>query len=344
MQTEIQKKTFLLDGSGHLNNPGWARKPFWEYDRKAIAAPWYRIKEWDYYYLLSSELQVGLAITISDLGYAGLCAICWIDLKAAKTYQAEVLIPLPKGKLGLDADSYSSKVSVNQQDLIIDYQVNHGVRELVFSAPNLDVENSKGLTGKMVLSSPSEDDSLNIATSWKNKPTAFYYNRKINTMSVVGWVDVGDQKYEFTHDNCQAGLDWGRGNWTYKNRWFWASANCHVNEKPFGMNLGYGFSDRSMASENVVFYEGVAHKLDEITFQFNERDYLEPWMAESSDGRLKFTFTPIVDRHSETNLLVIRSKQHQVFGRFDGVVTLDGGELLKFDNMLGFAEDVFNCF
>lgn len=344
MQTEIRAAIPLLDQNGHLIKPGWARQPFWQYDRSTVSAPWFRIKEWDYYYVLSETLQVGVAVTISDLGYAGLCAICWIDLKTAKTYQAEVLIPFPRGKLGLDSDSVSSKVLIDKQEFMIDYQVKNGVRQLLFSAPNLEIGNAQGLIGKLDIRSVETEDSINIATSWKNKPKSFYYNRKINCMQAEGWVRVGDQNHEFTSENCQAGLDWGRGNWTYKNRWFWASANGRVDGKPLGMNLGYGFSDRSMASENIIFYEGVAHKLEGITFQFDESDFMAPWEAQSSDGRLQFTFTPIVDRFSESNLVIIRTRQHQVFGRFDGSVVLDSGETIRFENMLGFAEDVFNCF
>ncbi|MCF7826998.1 MAG: DUF2804 domain-containing protein, partial [Candidatus Marinimicrobia bacterium] len=51
---------------------------------------------------------------------------------------------------------------------------------------------------------------------------------------------------------------------------------------------------------------------------------------------------PILDRYSNTNMLVIQSWQHQVFGRFTGQVTLDDGTVLAIDNLLGFAEKVKN--
>ncbi|MFW9926642.1 MAG: DUF2804 domain-containing protein [Candidatus Thorarchaeota archaeon] len=53
-------------------------------------------------------------------------------------------------------------------------------------------------------------------------------------------------------------------------------------------------------------------------------------------------FEPIVDRYGKTNLLLIKSEQHQVFGRFSGKVVLDNDTELKVDRFLGFAEDAYN--
>lgn len=49
-----------------------------------------------------------------------------------------------------------------------------------------------------------------------------------------------------------AGL--GKGVWTYDNTWYWGTGSgWHDGGDPFGFNLGYGFSDHSSASENMVF-------------------------------------------------------------------------------------------
>ena len=64
-QHEVTQIQPLLDGKGHVNEPGWARSLVWQYDRKKIKAPTHRIKEW-YYYLITNE-HFGAAFTISDL-------------------------------------------------------------------------------------------------------------------------------------------------------------------------------------------------------------------------------------------------------------------------------------
>lgn len=343
MQNEIRHTKSLLDDQGILIESGWARQPYWQYERRAIHAPWHRIKEWGYYYALSDDLQKGIAITISDLSYAAFIAVCWLDFKQGRFDQEEVIIPLSRARLGLDEDSESSHVAYQSKKLTLEYQVKDGVRTLLVDAPSLNHGQGSGLKAQLTFKD-SQHDSINIASRWAEQPKAFYYNRKINCMVVEGQVTAGGEVYELTCDNAMGGLDWGRGVWTYRNRWYWASANGLVNHRPFGLNLGYGFSDRSHASENVIFYDGCAHKLEDIEFPFNVENYHEAWHAESTDGRLILDFTPILDRNSRSNLLFIRSEQHQVFGHFSGRCQLDDGHWLEFDRILGFAEDVYNRF
>jgi hypothetical protein len=161
-------------------------------------------------------------------------------------------------------------------------------------------------------------------------------------MPAEGTIKIGETDYKFSPETSFGGLDWGRGNWTYKNRWYWGSASGLLNGEPFGWNIGYGFSDRSSASENMIFYKRRAHKLDEVTFHMDVNDYMKPWKFTSNDGRFEMDFEPIVDRYGKFNLLLIKSEQHQVFGWFSGKVVLDDGTELKVDRFLGFAEDVYN--
>ena len=137
-------------------------------------------------------------------------------------------------------------------------------------------------------------------------------------------------------------LDWGRGVWTYDNVWYWGSGNSIVNGKPFGFNIGYGFGNTTAASENIIFYDGVGHKLDDITCHIQGEDYLKPWKITSSDKRFEMEFIPILDRSSETDLKIIGSWQHQVFGHMSGTAVLDDGTKLEIKDLLCFIEYVHN--
>ncbi len=57
------------------------------------------------------------------------------------------------------------------------------------------------------------------------------------------------------------------------------------------------------------------------------------------DGRLDLTFTPFVERVARTNLFVITSEVHQMFGHYAGHVQADDGEMIQLDGMGGFAEE-----
>jgi len=62
MQIEITENIPLLDENGHITKEGWAKKPYWSYDRNKIKAGKHRIKEWDYYAILSQKVVLGLLL------------------------------------------------------------------------------------------------------------------------------------------------------------------------------------------------------------------------------------------------------------------------------------------
>ncbi|MBU2513151.1 DUF2804 domain-containing protein [bacterium] len=342
-QNRITDPCDLLDKNGQLINPGYATNPYWRYDRKQIKAGWHRIKEWDYYSVIAPERGYGITFTIADLGYIGLAAICWLDFQKKTSCQVDALSILPRGRIGLPSTSDAGRSTFKSGKLNLSIEVSNGKRLLSFNADKyVDEKGDKGLSGKILLSQDQDMDSMVIATSWEENREAFYYNRKINCMPAEGSVTIGDTKYDFTPGTSFGGLDWGRGNWTYKNRWYWGSASGLLEGDSFGWNIGYGFSDRSVATENMVFFKGKAHKLDEVIFHMNTDDYIQPWKITSNDGRFEMDFVPLLDRQSSLDVKLIKSVQHQVFGHFTGSVILDDGTVLKVKDFLGFAEDVLN--
>jgi hypothetical protein len=50
-------------------------------------------------------------------------------------------------------------------------------------------------------------------------------------------------------------------------------------------------------------------------------------------------FTPFLERVAKTNLAVITSEVHQMFGRYAGKVIADSGERIEIDGLIGFAEE-----
>ena len=165
-------------------------------------------------------------------------------------------------------------------------------------------------------------------------------------MPAKGLVKFDGKEYLFDDKTSFAVLDWGRGVWTYSNTWYWGSLSGLVDSQPFGFNIGYGFGDTSCASENMLFYKRKAHKLSQVTFNIpmkdGKEDYMKPWTFTSDDGRFEMDFVPIIDRASCTDVKIICSDQHQVFGLFTGTAILDNGEKINIKDMLGFAEKVRN--
>ncbi len=329
----------LLDARGRLAKAGWARNEARRYSRAAIAASPLRIKEWDYYCVLAGDH--GLAAVVADNGYMGLLSVVWFDFRAPSFTTESVITPFPMGRMRMPQSADAGDIVQEHPRLKLAFRHTPGGRRLTLDCPGFG--KGQGLSGELRLAQPPMD-RMTIATPWRGAPKAFYYNQKINCMAAEGMVTVGGKAHAFTPDRAFAVLDWGRGVWTYRNTWYWGSASGLADGVPFGFNIGYGFGDTSAASENMVFHDGVAHKLDQVTFHLPAGGYDSgPWRFTSNDGRLEMTFEPILDRADLTDLKILRSDTHQVFGHFKGVAVLDDGRKVAFDRLLGFAEKVQNA-
>ena len=161
-------------------------------------------------------------------------------------------------------------------------------------------------------------------------------------MSASGYIKYNGKTYKFDPKTDFGTLDWGRGVWTYDNTWYWGSGNGDIDGNSFGFNIGYGFGNTSAATENVIFYNGVAHKLDDIEFHIPEDSYMKPWKFTSSDGRFEMDFVPVIDRAACLDYKAIVSDQHQVFGKMSGKAVLDDGKVIDVKDLMCFAEKVHN--
>lgn len=334
---EVTKKQPLLNAQGSIAEPGWAKSLIWDYGRDQIKAPKYRIKEWDYYLVLNEDFAG--AFTISDLGYLGMISVSLLNFKEGWEHTETVLTAFPMGKFKLSPTSAKGNAVYKDKRLFLEYIVGNGERKIRCDFQNF--YEGKPFSADITMKQP-EMDTMVIATPWKEDKKAFYYNQKINCMPASGTMTYDGKVYTFNEATDFGTLDWGRGVWTYDNTWYWGSGNCVIDGKPFGFNIGYGFGDTSAASENMLFYDGKAHKLDDVTFHIPEDSYVKPWKFTSSDGRFEMDFEPVMDRASKTDVKVIVSDQHQVFGRMTGKAILDDGTVLEIKNMMCFAEDVHN--
>ena len=340
-QHEILRSAPLLNASGDLAEPGWARSLLPVYRRSDIRVSPMRIKEWDYY--LITDGHVGLALTIADNGYMGLDSVSFLDFDEGWEQTKSPMRLFPMGKTGLPESSADGASEIARGGYAMAFYHEDGARRLSFHMDRfLDGDAIEGI----VTLSGAPEESMVIATPF-DKPGHFYYNQKINCMRAEGWITLGKRRIELTPDRFFGVLDWGRGVWTYHNTWYWGSASGELDGVPFGWNIGYGFGNTAAASENVLFYDGRIHKLGTVEFHIPKDEkgrnaYLNVWNFSSDDNRFYMDFTPVLDRSALTSAIIIKSDQHQVFGRFTGRVTLDDGTVLPVRDFFGFAEKVEN--
>ena len=353
-QVEYTRKLDNLYRNGSVTSEGWARHAIWTYKRDYITSSSLFIKEWDYYITYIEKHNIWFAITISDLGYSSLIALSVLDCNVNKYSQIDDISLFSLGSLNLPNNSlidYEMNFNGDKMKIIIGCK--NRKRTIRVESENFVLPNGeKGLNISLEMEQRPSIESINIQTTWAHNRKLFYLNEKVNGMkpydgfyqianSIKGDINLKNSENIFTT------LDWGRGVWAYSGTWYWSSATGIINGSKLGFNLGYGFTDRSPATENCIFYNDKINKLNKVEFIIpnDEKDLCEkdkPWIIKSDNDRINLKFYPQVNRQSKFNYLIIKSEQNQVFGVFEGEVVLDHGQKIKIKNLHGFAEKVSN--
>ncbi|MGI6105331.1 MAG: DUF2804 domain-containing protein [Raoultibacter sp.] len=357
-QNRITEKGPLHASDGSLANPGYATSLLLDYKRSAVAASKWRLKEWDYY--LINDEEYALCLTLGDLGYAGLISASIVDFVKNEFQTTSTIVPLPLGGFKMPESSEQGISEFENSRVHFRFEVKDGIRKI--RARFNRFKGNEDLVVDAVLDEEPQD-SMVIATPWKEDPKAFYYNQKILGMRAQGSFRLGMLLHGFRPHDSFALLDWGRGVWTYDNLWFWAAAHGWQDEKGkrsepcrFALNLGYGFGDTSAATENMAFVDGKMYKFGIVDFGIPKLDLdatekgkgvagiydlMKPWSVKDQESKVDLVFTPQVDRFDYINMGVIVSDQHQVFGTFSGKVMLDDEEFIV-SELNGSAEVVHN--
>ena len=340
MQHKITSPSNLLDKHGELVQKGYATYPILTYNRENVARKG-RLKEWDYY--LVYDDHCGIALAIGKALSLALISASFFDFRAATETTRTVIAFAPGKKLNMPVSSETGDIIFQNRQVSLSVRHIGDTRKIEFTFYNL--------TGKADLAAEitlgrEPKDSMVIATPFYLSDKQFYYNQKILGMPAVGTVSIGGEKIPLGGHGCFGLLDWGRGVWPHKVTWYWSAAQGQIDDTVFGFNLGYGFGDTSAATENMLFYNGSASKLTDVTFHIPKKlfgyNYTKPWRITSSDRRLEMTFNPVLDRSVFLYAVLLSTNQHQVFGRFSGKAVLGNGKVVEIKDFFGFAERVKN--
>lgn len=343
-EREITESLDLLDQKGRITEEGWARGALWKYDRKKIRHGAFKTKEWDYYQITDPKEGYAVCFTISDLGYLALFSLSYIDFNKKAFSQINRMKPFSRHKTGLaPSPDEDDGVTYYDEMLTITFVKKGEKRQIIANAPSLVLpDKRRGIKADIVLHQKKDHESINIATSWKEDRTCFYYNEKLAALPVTGKIYREDDITDIESHGALGLLDWGRGKWLRSSTWYWSSISSFDGAIPWSINLGYGFTDRSPASENGIVYGQKIHKLGKVSFAIPENFEKDAWIMEDEKGRLKMEMRPLLNRSDHTDIKIIKSFQDQVFGLFSGHFILDDGKMVSFSSVYGFAEIVRN--
>jgi hypothetical protein len=337
-EQELQTPSALLDRYGKLMQVGWSRQPLLDCNLEKLRfysfgpLQRFRVKRWDYYGI--STPKGYFSATLAHLGYAGQAFVYCVDFATQETHEETLTIPLGRG-INLPRNSTEGDSAFDNGDVRLSFQVDPEARRLAVNWPGFG---GGSLEAAVSLQLPATHESMNVIIPIGHK--RFYYNRKVNCLPVVGWIERDGERETLRPEECLGNMDWGRGVWEYRSFWVWASASGFLpGGRTVGLNMGYGFGDTSAATENALILDGRVHKLGQIDFSYEPQDFMRPWRMITTDGRLNLEFTPFLERTAKTNLLLIFSEVHQMFGQYSGTVKADDGEMIQLDGLVGFAEE-----
>lgn len=341
MQKQVTEIGPLLNDTGKINQAGWSPQPLLDcnLEQAAFYGPLlrplqrFRIKRWDYYALF---FPGGFfSATIADLGFAGNIFVYFLDFTAKTIHEESLAIPFARG-ISLPRNSDQGQANYHGRGVELIFRSQPERHEVSVDWPAF--HNRRGLKAEIHFQCPSAQESMNIVIPIHGN--RFYFNRKINCLPADGWIRYGSKTIEVLAGEGIGSLDWGRGVWPYQSFWNWASASGYLPDgSTLGLNLGKGFGDLSAATENCLVHEGRVHKLDQVSFEYNAKNFMQPWHFRDNQGRLELEFTPFLERVARTNLGLVFSEVHQMFGRYTGRLQTDAGQDLQINDLVGFAEE-----
>ena len=339
MQTKLTQPGKLLDPKGSLSQVGWSPQPILDCnleDARFYGMRFFqrfRIKRWDYYAIFTPHIF--FSATIADLGYAGNIFVYILDYATNELHEEGLVIPLSQG-IQLPRNSDQGASVFQDKRLRLHFEVVPAGRHIQVSWPAF--HGGRGISADILLHQAMDHESMSIVIPIKER--RFYYNRKMNCLPAEGSLQYGDQHENLSPESCLGSLDWGRGVWEYKSFWNWASASGFLPDgRSIGLNLGCGFGDLTAATENCLVLNGKVHKLAQVKFAYISPDFIRPWKFTDTEYRLALDFVPFKERVAKTNLWIIDSEVHQMFGKYSGTVVADDGVVVNIHDLVGFAEE-----
>ena len=329
-EVELTSPIDLCLPNGRLNPAavGWSRTPL---HRCNLNGRWPRKKRWNYW-AITTDTHL-FSVTVTNLDYAGLVFVYFADFAARQLAEVTQILPFGVGcdlpeQVAADVVYSSKKTQVAMK------QTGRGVDLSVALA---DFE-GRPLTAQFTITLPPTHETLNVVVPWDER--TFQFTSKQNTLPAEGSVTLGGEETHFTGPQSFACLDYGRGIWPRDCRWNWGSASGRENGRTVGLNLGGQWTDGTGSTENGVCVDGRLHKISEtLTWQYDKTAFMRPWRITAPSGVLDLTFTPFMERVAASNLWLVRSEVHQMFGHYSGHITTTAGETIPVQQLVGWAED-----
>lgn len=288
-----------------------------------------RKKRWNYWAITSDRYL--FSATIAHLDYMALSFVYFLEFETGRFIEKSVGVPF--GRVAMPETVHANtrfkhkRMRVSLEDDGAEARIRAKARSFGGSP----------LLADIAVTQPAGHETLNVVIPWSDN--RFQFTSKQNALPAHGTVQIGDDVFEFPQGSF-AVLDYGRGVWKFSTFWNWGAASGVQDGRTIGLNLGGGWTDGTGMTENGFTVDGRLHKVHEdLDFQYNTRNLMEPWRVRTIGAqRVDLSFTPFFERIAKTDLRLLKSEVHQVFGHYDGTLFNDSGEEIAIKSLPGWVE------
>ena len=250
------------------------------------------------------------SVTISNLDYAAVVFVYFLDFVTKAFHEQTVLAPLGAGVFMPETVTGALEFRSSRLDVLM----NDDGRQVLLRVNSRDF-GGRTLAAEFTVHRPDGYESINVVIPWADD--TFQFTSKQPALPAAGSVQLGDERIDFEGFAC---LDYGRGIWPFSSTWNWASGSGVQNGRTIGLNLGGRWTDGTGMTENGLVVDGVATKIgDDLLFEYDSSDFMRPWRIRTAGSdAVDLEFVPFFERVAKTNALIVRSEVHQMIGRFHG--------------------------
>lgn len=329
-ENEIVQPTLLCDKKGNLNPAaiGYATKPLIDSN---LSNHFMRKKKWNDWCIYGEDLL--FSATIRHLDYVAICSVYIFQYETQYFFEKTITIPLGH-KIKMSTRVLDTVILTNSEMSI---HMNYHPHETHLSIVVTDFD-GETLHAQLIIQHPKNDDTLNVVVPW-NRQT-FHFTAKHHTLPTKGFIKMGDKRFLFHEEESFAILHVGRGVWPREATWNLATASQFVRHQRIGLNFGGTWTDGTGMTENAIFVNGHMTKIHEdVLFNYDTTHYMKPWTVSTKfTDQVQLTFSPFFERVASTNIKLIKSEVHQLFGYYTGTIRLKNGIILPIKQLLGSIE------
>lgn len=327
-EPEIAAPTALVGKDGRLNRAaiGWAAQPI--IDTSGLGAGRGRNKRWEYWNVVTPNHI--LAATVSSIDYACVPEVWVFERATGREWGKSAAVIPPRGAV-LAPRLEHGPSSMRAKGLAIDVTEQPGGTRI-----RAEIE---GASFDVFAELPEGHERLALVVPWSE--TRFQYTVKDVARPAAGTLTLEGVTHELPAGESWAVLDHGRGRWPYNIAWNWGAGSGISGGRVIGVQVGARWTAGTGVSENAVFVDGVMHKIHgETAWEYDLANPDGSWRVHG--GGLDATLTPFHVKRSRMNFVVLTGRTDQCFGEWSGTFRTESGEVIAFEGITGWAEDVHN--